>query len=246
MSEVWVAGLATVAVGVYSANKASGSAKDALNAQEQGNQAAIGEQQREYNQTRADQLPFLTAGYGALDKENAFLNGDTSGFDKSPDYLFSLNQGIGALDKSAAARGSLYSGGHSADLTQFAEWNANQFANNYWNKLAGMAGQGQTTAGNLGSFGANMANNVSNLDNASGNARASSYLQQGNIAGQKAGVLGNAFNQFLGYYNNRPQTTTTPSSTGAIDWGNMDTSGLYGGSGANNGTYDVFGLGGGS
>src|SRR5574337_1080768 len=196
------------------ANKQAGASKNAANAQLQATQQSIDEQRREYDQTRTDQLPFLQAGYGALDKESAFLNGDTSGFDKSPDYQFALSQGIGALDKSAAANGSLYSGGHSADLMQFGEGTANQFANSYWNKLAGMAGQGQVTAGNLGNLGA----------------------------------WGNAINQGLGYFMNRPQTGGTsgyiPQSF-SDNYGSGSVANYYNNPGVNTGTYDVFGLGGG-
>jgi hypothetical protein len=230
------------------ANKQSSATNNAANAQLQATQDSIAEQRREYDQARTDQLPFLQAGYGALGRENAFLNGDTSGFDKSPDYLFSLNQGIGALDKSAAANGSLYSGGHSADLMQFAEGTANQFANNYWNKLASMAGQGQVTAGNLGNLGANMANNISNLNMMGGNARASSFLRNGDIQSQQIGAWGNAINQGLGYFMNRPQTVGTsgyiPQSF-SDNYGSGSVANYYNNPGVNTGTYDVFGLGGG-
>lgn len=245
----WVAvavGGATLVTGLYSANKASQSNKDALNAQQAAGQQSIAEQQREYDQSRADQLPFLQTGYGALDKEKAFLNGDWSGFQNSPDYKFALDQGIGALDKSAAARGALYSGGHNADLVNYAEGTANQFANNYWNKLAGQAGQGQVTAGNLGNLGANMANNVSNIYQNMGNARASSYLRQGQIAGQTAGLVGNTAGQMLGYYMNRPQTQSYTPSSFSDNYGSGDVANYYNNPGLNTGTYDVFGLGGGS
>jgi len=246
----WGVAAAAIAAGgaIYSANKQSGASKNAANAQAQASQQSIAEQQREYDQTRADQMPFLQAGYGALDKENALLNGDYSGFQNSPDYKFSLDQGIGALDKSAAARGALYSGGHSQDLTSFAEGNANQFLNSYWNKLAGQAGQGQVTAGNLGSLGANMANNISSLMTDAGNARASSYLRQGDIQSQTAGALGNAFNQFMGYYQNRPQAGTSSGTSSAMpsfssNYGSGDVAAYYNNPGTTTGTYDVFGLG---
>jgi hypothetical protein len=226
------------------ANKESSATNNAANAQLQANQQGIAEQQREYNQTRTDQMPFLQTGYGALTKENAFLNGDTSGFDKSPDYQFSLSQGIGALDKSAAANGSLYSGGHSADLMQFGEGTANQFANSYWNKLAGQAGQGQISSNTLANAGANSANNISNAYMMGGNARASSYLQQGQIAGQQIGAWGNALNQGLGYFMNRPQTSSSymPSSF-SVNTGNSAIDNYYSNPGVNTGTYNVFGLG---
>lgn len=252
----WAVAAAVIGVAgtVYASNKSSEASKNAANAQTDANNASIAEQQREYNQTRQDQLPFLQAGYGALNKENAFLNGDWSGFMNSPDYKFSLDQGIGALDKSAAAHGALYAGGHSADLLNFAEGTADKFANNYWNKLAGQAGQGQVSATNLGSLGAGEANQISALLNASGNARASSYLEQGNIAGQEGAYLGNAFDKWLGYYGNRNSGTSGNYSFGqSPDYGGgFSTSSFNGGdfsggagSGQMTGSYDVFGLGGG-
>src|SRR5690348_4412492 len=160
MTWVAVAVAGSAVVGAIASNSAANKEKsatnNAANAQLQASQQAVDEQKREYDQSRADQLPFLQTGYGALDKENKLLSGDYSGFQNSPDYQFTLNQGIGALDKSAAARGSLYSGGHSQDLTNYAEGTANKFLNSYWDKLAGQAGQGQVTAGNLGNLGANM------------------------------------------------------------------------------------------
>lgn len=237
----WAVAAAAVAAGgaIYAANKQSSAAKNAADAQTSASQASIAEQQREYDQTRTDQLPFLQAGYGALDKENAFLNGDWSGFMNSPDYQFSLNQGILANDKSAAANGSLYSGGHSADLTQWAEGDADQFANNYWNKLAGQAGQGQVSASNLATAGSNEANSISNLLTNAGNARASSYLQQGSIAGQEAGAVGNAFNQWLGHYQYQQPSYGDYSGSGS----NITTSNYLDNSTYGSGSYDTFGLG---
>jgi hypothetical protein len=183
-----------------------------------------------------------------LDKEKALLNGDYSGFENSPDYQFALNQGIGALDKSAAKRGSLYSGGHSQDLNNYAQGTASQFLNSYWNKLAGQAGQGQVTAGNLGSLGASMAGNIGNYMNNIGNARASSYLQQGAIDSEKAGALGNTFNQFLGYYSNRAPASNGAAPYSGFDVGgydqftNPDVSSFYGDSPGT--SYDMFSSGG--
>jgi hypothetical protein len=208
------------------ANKESGAANNAANAQLQAANSATAEQRREYDQTRSDQLPFLQAGYGALDKENALLNGDYSGFENSPDYQFSLNQEIGAVDKSAASHGSLFSGGHDQDLMNYAGGLADQYLNSYWNKLAGQAGQGQVSASNLASAGANEANNIGNYMTNAGDARASSYLQQGNIGAQQIGAWGNAAGNILGYY------TNGAGSTGA--------SNPYSGFNINTGDYSQF------
>lgn len=63
---------------------ANRSAHQAADAQAQASQAAMAEQQRQYNQTRQDQMPWLTAGQNALAGQQAVLHGDYSGFQNSP------------------------------------------------------------------------------------------------------------------------------------------------------------------
>lgn len=177
-------------IGAAADNNASNKAADA---QKNASDKSIAEQRYEYDLARQDQLPFLQAGYGALDRQNAALSGDWSGFYNSPDYAFALDQGIKASDRGAASRGALGSGGHSADLMQLGQGLATQNFGNYWNRLANMAGQGQTSASNLGQYGMNMANSISNAYTNAGNARASSYLQQGQNYSDLASGLGNMY-----------------------------------------------------
>lgn len=170
--------------------------KKAANAQQKASQAAIDEQRREYDQTRQDQMPWLQAGTNALGMQQKALGGDWSGFQNSPDYAWALDQGLKGVDRSAAARGNLYSGGHTADVMNYAQGLASQNFGNYWNRLAGMAGQGQTAANNLGSYGMTMANNIGGYLNNIGNSQANAYNNQYNTFGQMAGVLGGALNNW--------------------------------------------------
>jgi hypothetical protein len=194
-------GYAAVAViGAISANKQAQAGKAGAAAQQHASDAATAEQQREYDQTRQDQLPWLQAGQDALGKEANFLNGDWSGFMNAPDYKFAVDQGIKISDRGAAAHGAMNSGGHSADLMQLGQGLATQYADNYYNKLAGRAGNGQQTAQNLGGLGANMATQIGQNYMNGANARASSYANNanawGNYTNQLAGMVGN-------YYGNR-------------------------------------------
>lgn len=153
--------------------------------------AAIEEDRRQYDQTRADYKPFLDAGYDALDLQGKFLAGDWSGFMNAPDYKFAVDQGLKALDRSAAAGGRLFSGGADADRIALGQGLATQYANNYWNKLAGRANQGQVAVGDLGGLGASMAARIGGQYGAIGNARATSYTQQAqNNAGFLLGLAG--------------------------------------------------------
>ena len=196
MAEIWAAAVATVAVGAYSANQQKQATKGAANAQSRAADAATAEQQRQFDLTRQDQQPWMQAGQGALAQMQQLNAGDFSSFKESPDYQFSLDQGLQGLDRSAAARGSLYSGGHSADLLKFGEGLASQNYGNFYNRLAGLSGTGQTTASGLGTLGANYASNIgNNLQNA-GQARASAYSAIGDTNSQLAAGLGGAFNNW--------------------------------------------------
>lgn len=197
MAEIW--GLAvTAAVGLYSANQANSAAKDGARAQQAGLDAATAEQRRQYDQSREDRAPWLEAGQGALAQMQALNNGDFSSFKESPDYQWTLDQGFKGLDRSAAARGGLYGGGHSADLIDYGQGQASRQYGTYYSRLSDLANGGNATAGALGTLGANFANNVGANAIQGGQNRASSYNQQANNNSQFAAGLGNAFGQWYG------------------------------------------------
>lgn len=177
---------------------ASRSADKGADAQQRAADAATAEERRQYDQTREDQMPFLQAGYGALNRQEAVLGGDYSGFQNSPDYLFSRDQALQTQERGAAARGGFMGGGADADRMALASGLANQNLNSYWNKLAGQAGQGQVTAGNLGQLGANMAGNIGQNMIGAGQARASSYASQANAWNNALQQGAGAFAQYYG------------------------------------------------
>lgn len=195
MSWGLVAAAGATVIGGYLGNKG---AEKGANAQVQAANAATAEDARQFDQTQRNLQPFLDQSYNALNLQNRLLSGDTSGFMTSPDYTFARDQALQAQERGAAARGGFMGGGADADRIALAEGLATQNLGNYWNRLAGVAGQGQTTATNLGQFGANYAGNVGqNLQNA-GAARASSYASQANTWGNVAGQLGGLFGQYMG------------------------------------------------
>lgn len=162
----------------------------AADAQAQAQQAAIDEQRRQYDQSRQDMEPWRQAGMDGLSRLQGLLTNPNSIQDSNA-YQWRLGQGLQAQDRSAAANGNLFSGGHSADLMRFAQGEASQEYGNQWNRLAGLAGVGQTANSQLGALGANMAGNIGNSLGNIGNARASSYSNQANNWGQFAtGAMG--------------------------------------------------------
>lgn len=193
MAEVWAAAVG-VGISAWSANNAKKQGERGAQAQQDAADAATAEQRRQYDLTRQDQMPFLDAGYDALRRQQQALDGDWSGFENSPDYLFALQQGTQALDRGAAARGGFTGGGADADRIKLGQGLASQNFGNYWNRLAGRAGQGQSSATNLGGLGMQMASNIGGNMMDAANARASSYANSanawGNFGNQAAGAFG--------------------------------------------------------
>ena len=196
----------------WSANKAAGAQKDA-------SKKSIAEQKRQFDLSRADQMPWLQAGTAALGQQQALLNGDYSKFYESPDYQFTLDQGMKFGDRSAAARGRLYSGGYGQDLVKYGQGLASTQYDNYYNKLAGLSRTGSSTATNLGTLGQNYANAYGNAQQSSANARASAYQTYGQAAGQGMTQIG-------GWLGGRTTPTSgyVPSSYGGSQWDLPDTS----------------------
>jgi hypothetical protein len=156
-------------------------------------------------------------------------SGDYSSFKESPDYQFTLNQGLQGLDRSAAARGSLYSGGHSADVMNYAQGLASQQYSGYYGKLAGLAQSGQNAASNLGSVGTGNAAAIGGYLTDSGRAAANGAYDSANAWGNTAGQLANLAGTYFG--NQGPATATSYSlgGQGAAPYQGYNTGTLSGG-----------------
>lgn len=205
----WAVAAAAVAAGgtIYAANQQKGAAKSAANAQERAAQQAIDQTNQNYDRTATNLNPYINSGQNALGTINALNSGDYSSFHASPDYQFTLNQGLQGLDRSAAARGSLYSGGHSADTLGYAEGLANQNYNSYYSKLANLAGMGQSAASNLGSIGTGNAAAIGNYLTNSGKAAANGAINTANANSNMASQLA----QLVGQYGTQYASSYTPS-----------------------------------
>lgn len=193
---------AVVAAGAtaYAANKQAGAAEDAANATNAATGASVAEQRRQFDLTRSDQLPWLNAGSSALLQIQKLNSGDFSSFYESPDYAFTRDQSLDALDRGAAARGSMFSGGADVDRMQYASGLASQNYGQFYNRLAGLAGIGQTTASGLGSLGMGMASNIGNLHMANAGAQGQAAQQRASAYGQGLAGIAGAFNNW--YQNN--------------------------------------------
>lgn len=123
-----------------------------------------------------------------------------------PSYKWRLEQGQKALERSAAARGGLLSGGTLKDLTNYAQGAASQeYGNAYnrfaadrdsrFNKFSTLAGIGQTANSQAAQSGQTYADNTGSLAMARGQVAANNSNQQSNILSQTIGGLGGIWTQ---------------------------------------------------
>lgn len=187
---------AGVVVGVGSAMMQNRAANKATAAQSRASNQANALQGQIYDQARTDLAPYQQAGTNAIGGLNALAAGDYSGFESSPDYLFAQQQGLQGLDRSAAARGSLFSGGADADRMTFNSGLATQNLGNYRNSLMGLANMGASSSSALAGVGQNYAGAYGQNLNNSANAQSSNALAQGNNWSQALTGLGGLANNY--------------------------------------------------
>lgn len=229
--------LGSAVLGSSASSSAAGSqaaASDAAaQAQLQASRESIAAQKEAFNKQIELQAPFREAGMKGQNQlmDLLGLSGNTSaaGYGsaaqpfnpqdiyKDPGYAFRLNEGVKALDRSAAARGGLLGGNQLRGVTQFGQdYATNEYQNAFnryqaeraarLNPLQSLAGQAQSSAntlsnaaGNLGSgeAAALMAggNAAANGLIGAGNARASGYMGTANAI---SGALGQGINYYTG------------------------------------------------
>jgi hypothetical protein len=107
-----------------------------------------------------------------------------SAFTASPGYQFRQQQGQQAVERSAAAKGGLFSGAAGKALTNYGQNTASQEFDNYLARLFGVAGSGQNAAANLGSLGAGNAAQLGSIYQTIGNNQANATMSQANAIGE--------------------------------------------------------------
>ena len=212
--------------------------REASAMQLQASRESIAAQQAAFERQVALQEPFREAGMKGQNELMRLLglSGDVNAKDygtlskqftgqdmyKDPGYAFRLNEGIKALDRSAAARGGLLSGNQLRGVTQFGQDYSSQEYQNAFNRfqaeraarlnpLQSLAGQAQSTANTLTSAAGNLGSSEAAALMASGNAMASNTLGAGNAAA--AGLIGAGNARASGYMG------TANAITGAIGQG---------------------------
>jgi len=216
-------------------------AKSAASTQAAAADRAAELQNQQFQQTREDLAPYRAAGQTALNALTPLATNyqkfGMDQFQQDPGYGFRLSEGQKALDRQAAARGGLISGGALKAAQRYGQDMGSQEYMNAFNRyqternaqlnpLQSLAGVGQTTANQLGQYGAANAANVGNL-------------MTGGAAAQAAGQVGmaNAVTGGLGTYLNY---TSNNNLLNALR--NRGGGGFPSGTGMTNSPYDFSGI----
>jgi len=150
-------------------------------------------QQRMYEEGVARQQPFYSAGVNALPElvqASKYTPFGMDQFQQDPGYAFRLKEGQKRLDRSAAARGGLISGGALKAATEYGQEMGSQEYMNAFNRyqteraarlnpLQSLTGMGQTTANTLGTAGQNYATGAGNIAGTMASNVGNIYTQQG-------------------------------------------------------------------
>jgi len=187
-----IGGIGALAGGIFGGNAAQNAANTEASAQNQ----ASALQWQEYQQTMANNAPYLQAGNQALTSLQSQLPSlespfTLSDFQASPGYNFQLGQGEQAIQRSAAASGLLNSVGTEQGLNNYAQGTANteyqQALQNYmgsqqqrYNMLSGLVNVGQSAASMQANAGANYANAAGNTAIGTANAQAAGTVGTAN------------------------------------------------------------------
>jgi hypothetical protein len=216
-----LAGSALLGAGssLFGAHKQSEAADKATKAQTAANDKALALQKEIFETQREDMMPWLDAGREALGQLQTKINDgsfDLSGFGyddliADPSYQFRLQQGQNALNASAAARGRLVSGAQLQAANDYAQDMAStEFGNAFarraaerdaeYSRLAGLAGVGQSAAGNVSNYAAQYGNNASNVLMNTGHAQGQNAINQGNIWASLGNNLAGVGQRAIGNY----------------------------------------------
>lgn len=224
-------GAAVLGGSILSSNAAS----NAADQQAQSAQQSLDFQKAQQAQNQANQQPYLDAAKTVLPtltndlksggQFNRSMTANDINANIAPDYGFTLQQGQKAINNAAASQGRYGSGAGLEALGQYNTGLAGQYANqafsNYqtnltgqYNRLASLAGLGQTSAGTLGGQANNQSQSIGNTYTQQGNANAAGTVGSANALSAPLKALGTyGLGQFTGNTSNSTNSYVPSSAT---------------------------------
>ena len=163
--------------------------RSAAQTQAESADAATRLQQQMFERQTELNEPWRQAGINAL----ARMQSGDIGLTQDPSYAFRFSEGMKALERARAAGGRMFSGGTERAAIGFGQDLASTEYGNAFNRLASLAGLGQTATGNMSGQAGQFGTNVGNMMMGAGNARASGYVGQANAL---TSALGQGLQQY--------------------------------------------------
>ena len=223
-----MAGVVAAAV-VGSALIGASASKSAAGTQAAAASEATAAQERMFERQVELQAPWRKAGETALNRLSAGLEKGGE-FDKAfsetnwkqdPGYAFRLSEGMKALDRTAAARGGLISGGALKAATRYGQEMGSQEYQNAFNRyyteranrlqpLQSLAGVGQSSANTLSSAASNLGSQIGSNIIGAGNAAAAGQI---GVANAITGGVGQGINF---YQNQQYMNKLFPSASSTV------------------------------
>lgn len=180
-------------------------------------------QERIYQESIARQQPFLAGGTEDYNRLRAMMSGGPEAaqnfLQMDPGYQFRLSEGLKALDRQAAARGGLISGGALKAAQRYGQDVASQEFGSAYNRLANLANLGPQSAGVMSNLGQNYASNAGNIMMNQGNVAANAALARGSAYGQGLNQLGYLAGRYYGQPNGGGVPATGGVPTGMLPGG---------------------------
>ena len=198
-----VGGVGSVVGGVMEAN----AAEKAAETQSQAAQNALALEREMFEYQKGLLEPYRTAGTKALERMSGAMGFGGQGsqqqmLEMDPGYGFRLGEGLKALERMQASRGNFLSGGAMKAGQRFAQDTASQEYGNAYNRLANIAGLGQTAGTQMGGAAAGFGTSAGNIMGQEANALAAGRMGRGSAY---SNAIGGALGSYQNYLNRQQE-----------------------------------------
>jgi|GEM_PF-7004550 len=171
--------------------------------------AGLSEWDNKYNQVRSDEANYMALGEQGLAGYSGLLR-DPNTITSDPGYQFQLNQGVQALDRSAAAKGLVLSGAQQKAVDQYGQDYASTSLDKILSRYKTAIDVGQTATTQVNNAGMTTAAGKASLYNSLAN------LAMNTAAGKSSGALASA-NAYLNTGSGLNSNTTSQAN----NWNNL-------------------------
>lgn len=189
---------------------ATGAAREAAQTANAAAERDLALRTRIYEEGLKRQQPYADVGLEFTNKLAALQRGgpgaSASMLSMDPGYSFRLAEGQKTLDRQAAARGGLISGGALRAAQRYGQEMGSQEFQNAYGRMAGLASLGPSAAGVQNNLGQTYATGAGNIMSGQGETSANALLAAQQARSSSYGQLGSALGRYLN------PTSSSPSN----------------------------------